>query len=346
MILFRRGLELWQAFPLFGVGLGAFPIIFPMVQPADLGIYDIPYIHNDWLQLAIETGWVGALLILFIFAFLFIQYLIRWWKTEDPWGFGFGLAALGTMVAISIHELVDFSLRIPCNPLFLVIVMSLARVGLGVRNRNRSTASAGGRHSLAAGSGCIFAAAAIMFLSFQTAKFGLAEHYCPTEKSSVNVVQSELRSSMVRKALTLNPLNSEYYQMLVVAELLDLPGGVSVDGKGEVEPTDGWAQGKALCLSPARAETWQGWGEYLWESFKTGERTDPAIIERVPEAFRMAVLLNPGNLPAHKKVVEYLLWRWKQLIIEGVPEDRIQADVIEPLGRSLQVIVTHIPGLP
>ena len=229
MILFRRGLELWQTFPLFGVGLGAFPIIFPMVQPADLGIYDIPYIHSDWLQLAIETGWVGALLILFIFAFLFIQYLIRWWKTEDPWGFGFGLAALGTMVAISIHELVDFSLRIPCNPLFLVIVIALAGVGLGASNRSRSTASAGGRHSLAAGSGCIFAAAAIMFLSFQTAKFGLAERYCPTEKSSVNVVQSELRSSMVRKALTLNPLNSEYYQLLVVAELLDQPDGRSGD---------------------------------------------------------------------------------------------------------------------
>ena len=98
-----------------------------MVQPPDLGFYDIPYIHNDWLQLAIETGWVGALLILFIFAFLFIQYLIRWWKTEDPWGFGFGLAALGTMVAISIHELVDFSLRIPCNPLFLVIVIAPGR---------------------------------------------------------------------------------------------------------------------------------------------------------------------------------------------------------------------------
>ena len=67
---------------------------------------------------------------------------------------------------------------------------------------------------------------------------------------------------MVRKALTLNPLSSEHYEMLVVAELLDLPGGVGVDGKGEVEPTDGWAQGKALCLSPARAETWQGWGRY------------------------------------------------------------------------------------
>ena len=86
-------------------------------------MYDIPYIHNDWLQLAIETGWVGALLIFLLFAFLFIECLIRWWKTEDPWGFGFGLAALGTMVAITIHELVDFSLRIPCNPLFLVIVM-------------------------------------------------------------------------------------------------------------------------------------------------------------------------------------------------------------------------------
>ncbi len=58
------GLELWRKFPWFGTGLGSFEVVYPMTAPEVYKGWYIPYVHNDWLQLAVETGWTGAVLFL------------------------------------------------------------------------------------------------------------------------------------------------------------------------------------------------------------------------------------------------------------------------------------------
>ena len=57
----------------------------------------------------------------------------------------------------------------------------------------------------------------------------------------------------------------------------------------------------------------------------------------------MAVLLNPGSLSAHQKVVEYLLWR-EAAHYRGGDGRKDSGGHNIALGRSFQAIVTHIPG--
>jgi O-antigen ligase len=146
VLFYRAGLDLWQRFALFGSGLGSFEVVYPMMLPKIFVDMYIPYMHNDWLQLAVETGWIGGGLFVLAVGLLFVRILLGWWRTSDPWGFGLGLAAMGAMIAAGSHAFIDFGLRIPINAMFLVLLASLALVTLDgglVRRENRQRRSAG-----------------------------------------------------------------------------------------------------------------------------------------------------------------------------------------------------------
>jgi len=133
ILAYRAGLELWQKFPLFGSGLGTFEVVFPIVSPQGPQSLYYSYIENDWLQMATETGWVGGVLVVLAMGSLFLRIIRRWWQAEERWGVGFGLAAIGAMVGTAIHAFLDFSLRIPVNAIFLVVLVSLGLLTLDER---------------------------------------------------------------------------------------------------------------------------------------------------------------------------------------------------------------------
>ncbi len=64
-------------FPIFGVGLGAFPVIFPRYQPAAVTLHYLQA-HSDILQLLAETGIVGLLACLGTGLGRFRQALLPW----------------------------------------------------------------------------------------------------------------------------------------------------------------------------------------------------------------------------------------------------------------------------
>jgi hypothetical protein len=100
------------------------------------GISWIREAHNDYLQLLVETGVVGALLGLW--ALLVVISLGR----GDPW-------ILAALSGVLLHVFVDFDLQIPAIPLLLV---SLVALGSASPRPTMSTPS-GGPVSTAAGLG-------------------------------------------------------------------------------------------------------------------------------------------------------------------------------------------------
>jgi len=144
-------LPMLGAFPLFGVGLGAYKDIFFRYQPAALepGRVYFPYAHNDLLQFIVETGPLGAALLAFavwrVGRDLVGAHLLG--QGRCPVGGGAGpdaqrhhafsvaiaLGALAAVLALLIHSLLDFSARIPADGILAAACLGIATVALHTR---------------------------------------------------------------------------------------------------------------------------------------------------------------------------------------------------------------------
>lgn len=131
--------RLWARFPLTGSGLGTFRTGFPLVERGELG-GDLWHAHSDWLELG-ATGGVLALALLAAGLAVGGRRLWTIWRRADlrsedraP-----ALAALGALVAVAIHEWVDFGLTMPANAFTLAAICGAA-LAAGGRQDGESVA--------------------------------------------------------------------------------------------------------------------------------------------------------------------------------------------------------------
>jgi O-antigen ligase len=114
----------WAAardFWLTGSGLGSFMDIFPLYAPPEINsIYD--HAHNDYLELFLETGLVGTVLLAAFGAFLI--YFV--FKTPLTGRKGvLRAAALSSAFAMMVHSIFDFNLHILSNMLVFGAVLGI-----------------------------------------------------------------------------------------------------------------------------------------------------------------------------------------------------------------------------
>ncbi len=117
--------NMWKDYPVFGSGLGSFPVVFPRYS-AEGTAESYTHAHNDYLELAAEVGLVGVALlgpmVLMSFAVaLRAQYLRR-----DPLMRGVSFASMMGILALMIHSSVDFNLQIPANALAFMLLLAFA----------------------------------------------------------------------------------------------------------------------------------------------------------------------------------------------------------------------------
>ena len=109
-------------FLLTGAGIGAFREVFPIYAPAG-GDARMRHLHNDYFEVVVETGWPGALLLIWMigaFAWLAVSHSRRSLTSR---GLLIGLACLFA------HAAIDFNHQIPANALLFVVAggMMVAR---------------------------------------------------------------------------------------------------------------------------------------------------------------------------------------------------------------------------
>ncbi|MCH7978708.1 MAG: O-antigen ligase family protein [Acidobacteria bacterium] len=122
--IWAEGVDLFLAAPLLGSGLGAFATVFQRYQSNfPNGIFE--HAHNDYLEIAAETGAVG-------FAILFIPILALWFiaarrfvKEREPYRAAVLLGAWGGMSSILLHSFTDFNLQIPANAIVFSILAGI-----------------------------------------------------------------------------------------------------------------------------------------------------------------------------------------------------------------------------
>ena len=106
-------------FPITGAGIGVFRDVFPIYAPAG-GMGRMQHLHNDYLEVLLETGLPGAVLLVWLIG----AFAVAAWSGSRG-----KVKAYGLMVGLSclfLHALVDFNHQIPANALTFVILAAIA----------------------------------------------------------------------------------------------------------------------------------------------------------------------------------------------------------------------------
>jgi O-antigen ligase len=131
----RAALPYLKDFPLTGSGGGTFYVVFPSYHSEKLiGFFD--FAHNDYVQIAAETGVVGLLLCATVVLGALWQALVAMRRRHDPLMRG---AAFGVAMAICwllIHSTVDFNAQMPATSLTISVVLALAWIASGLRQKS------------------------------------------------------------------------------------------------------------------------------------------------------------------------------------------------------------------
>jgi O-antigen ligase len=121
----RDCLRMWRERPLFGWGLGTFPVVYPQFRSFYTNFF-VNQAHNDYLQLLTETGLAGFAIAIW---FLVLTFRHAWAKldhwTESANGV-LTVAALLGCVGILVHSFLDFNLQIPANAAMFYVLCAIA----------------------------------------------------------------------------------------------------------------------------------------------------------------------------------------------------------------------------
>ena len=175
--VWRNCLEMVADFPLWGVGLGDFSLLYPEYKKV-AGPAVFTHAENDYLQLLVETGAVGFLLVLWFFLVFFRElrrtFTLRVQRLEQrraareesggppkrylrytrspqekdrhPYpmptaNYFLFLGCLGALLSLLLHSFADFNLHIPANALLFSLLLALSYRILRLNRRVFSFAS-------------------------------------------------------------------------------------------------------------------------------------------------------------------------------------------------------------
>ncbi|OAD20276.1 O-Antigen polymerase [Candidatus Thiomargarita nelsonii] len=164
-------LPYWDDYFLTGSGLGSFYTTFPRYQGADVTGFWV-HAHNDYLELATETGLIGVLLLGIAILLTAGVVLIALYRRHRALNRGIAFSVTMAITALLIHSTVDFNLQIPANAATFMLILALAWVA---RYLPRKTTHDSKPPSHLAKSVTLSFMAVLIYLIYVAASWGLAE---------------------------------------------------------------------------------------------------------------------------------------------------------------------------
>jgi O-antigen ligase len=125
--IWRDSMAMIKDHPL-GIGLAAFKQVFPVYNVSNFSDSQFLYLHNDYLQLLAETGWIGFLALVggfYIFLFKSIFKVRKMDLQSDPMKYFLAIGALSGLVSITFHSFFDFNLHMPANAVYFMMLIGL-----------------------------------------------------------------------------------------------------------------------------------------------------------------------------------------------------------------------------
>jgi O-antigen ligase len=140
--IWRDSLAIIADHPL-GIGHRALASVFKLYDVSiQLTDPTLAQLHNDVLQILVDTGWIGFAALTSGFAWFMVRAFRRLAGLDpgrDPERFFLAAGALSGLSAIAFHSLFDFNLQIPANAVYFTTL--LAMVWTGTREAGRRLVS-------------------------------------------------------------------------------------------------------------------------------------------------------------------------------------------------------------
>jgi O-antigen ligase len=118
-----------EDYPVFGAGPGTFYVTFPRYRPESIVSF-FDWAHNDYAQMAAETGLLGLALVGLLVAMTLGVAIHAQWTRRDPLMRGMSFACIMGVASILIHSWVDFNLQIPANAALFMVLLALGWISL------------------------------------------------------------------------------------------------------------------------------------------------------------------------------------------------------------------------
>ena len=116
-------------FAITGSGLSSYRYVFPIYRSFG-GTIAYSWAHNDYLQVLIELGVPGFLLLLWVMgAVAFRSYRVRKRIAGDSTLLHLHAGYLAALVALALHSFTDFGLHLAANAALLSVIVGVV-VGL------------------------------------------------------------------------------------------------------------------------------------------------------------------------------------------------------------------------
>ncbi|MCP3669187.1 MAG: O-antigen ligase family protein [Gammaproteobacteria bacterium] len=132
----RDAIEITKDYPLFGSGGGTFNAVFPGYRGEDNAL-PYRYVHNDYIQIASETGLLGLGLLGSVVLLSMVTALRAIYRRRDSLMRGLGFAGFMGGLSLMIHSTVDFNLQIPANAALFMLILSFSWIGMGKKSAVR-----------------------------------------------------------------------------------------------------------------------------------------------------------------------------------------------------------------
>jgi len=136
--LARSALPYIGDFPVPGSGFGTFGSVFPRYQSPRFGDLVVDFLHNDWLQLFCEMGFIGALVViggLLLFLGSVVRALL---SRQDAFSRWVATGALLGACAMLLHSFFDYNLsKVTSNGVVFVTLLALSFVVAKMPGRQR-----------------------------------------------------------------------------------------------------------------------------------------------------------------------------------------------------------------
>ena len=218
MQVWRDTLGMIHDRPLFGWGPGTFSVAFPAYQTEGFNQKLVNYAHNDYLELAADTGLLGLAAFLSGLLLLYISCLRKLTRPTGRSGTyrqNIGVGALAACFSILIHSVTDCNLQVLANLILFATAASIAVVAAD--NSEKKTKSkqtdisffSSSRKTVAFTACCLSASAsvAIILLPF------LGERAYKAAKSFFYQGKHNDALKKVNRALLLNPDHADFLSL-------------------------------------------------------------------------------------------------------------------------------------
>ena len=123
--------QIVRDFPLVGTGLETFQFIFQKYSSVPI-VLRYTHAHSDWLELLVETGTAGFLLVALTVVWFFAAHLKRL-PILDVTERLLGVGILISLFTFLIHSMAEFNFHIPANAYSFALL-----TGMGVRLWDRA----------------------------------------------------------------------------------------------------------------------------------------------------------------------------------------------------------------